>query len=302
MRIGKTSPAFNQALGGAQNEAERKKSKEGAEVMAKRKSNWKCGAVSFVVQDANQWAEWGVDYLKYDWNPIDVPNTAAMRDALRATNRDIVYSLSNSAPFDQAAEWAKLANSWRTTGDINDSWKSMSGIGFAQDKWAPFQGPGHYNDPDMLVVGRVGWGSPHPTRLTADEQYTHVSLWALLDAPLLLGADLESLDAFTLGLITNDEVIDVNQDPLCRQGIKVAGTTMAPIYARTLEDGSLAVGLFNRGEAPADVTVKWSDLGLSGACTVRDLWRQQELATNAAGYSAQVPTHGVVLVKVSPVK
>ena len=136
---------------------------------------WAIGKYSFATNDAKQWAAWGIDYLKYDWNPNEVPETREMYDALRASGRDVVFSLSNNSPFTNAPALSKIANCWRTTGDIRDNWDSMSKKGFGQDKWEPFAAPGHWNDPDMLVVGRVGWGSPHPTGLTPDEQYTHIT-------------------------------------------------------------------------------------------------------------------------------
>lgn len=180
-----------------------------------RRLNYVYGKYSFVENDVKQWVEWGVDYLKYDWKPNDIYHTGEMMKALRSKNRDIVYSLSNTAPFDSAAEWAGMANCWRTTGDIRDNWKNFSTIGFAQDKWAPFTGPGHWSDPDMLVVGLVGWGpNLHFTRLTVHEQYTHISLWCLLSAPLLIGCDIAAMDDFTLGLLTNREVLDIDQDSL----------------------------------------------------------------------------------------
>ena len=302
-RIGNTGAAFNQMAGGAQNEAARNKSKEGAEIMAKRKSNWKFGTYPFSEQDAKQWAEWGVDYLKYDWNPIDVPHVEAMAKALGATGRDIVYSLSNSAPFKNAADWQQLANLWRTTGDINDSWKSMSGIGFGkQAAWSHYQGPGHFNDPDMLVVGRVGWGNPHPSHLTPDEQYTHVSLWCLLSAPLLIGCDLEHLDPFTLGLITNDEVLSIDQDELCKPALCVTPEGQLKVYVKELADGTKAVGLFNTGETPAQVTLDWKQAGFSGKQILRDLWRQKDLGAFDSSYGVEVPVHGVILLKVTPEK
>jgi alpha-galactosidase len=301
-RIGKTGAAFNQLAGGAQNEAMRNKDKEGAEVMAKRKSNWKFGTYPFHEQDAKQWAQWGVDYLKYDWNPVDVPHVEVMAKALRATGRDIVYSLSNSAPFKDAADWKRLANLWRTTGDINDSWKSMNGIGFGkQAAWAPYQAPGHYNDPDMLVIGRVGWGNPHPLRLTPDEQYTHVSLWCLLSAPLLLGCDLNQLDPFTLGLITNDEVLAIDQDELCKPALCVSPEGPLKVYVKELADGTKAIGLFNAGDIPAQVTLDWKQAGLSGKQTLRDLWRQRDVGAFEGSYGAEVPVHGVILLKATPV-
>src|SRR5205823_806195 len=163
-----------------------------------------------------------------------------------------------AAPFGQAARWARLANCWRTTGDIWDHWADspahwqygVSEIAFTQDRWAPFAGPGHWNDPDMLVVGHVGWGPKlHPTNLTPDEQYTHITLWSLVAAPLLIGCDLTQVDDFTLSLLSNDEVLAVNQDALGKQARKVGGDAKSgtEVWARPLADGTMAVGLFNRG-------------------------------------------------------
>lgn len=139
----------------------------------------KIGCYSFVEADAKQFAQRGIDYLKYDWAPVEAPETKTMADALFATGRDIILSLSNNHTntlFAGIQAVSALAQSWRTTTDIHDAWKSMSGIGFSQNKWAPFARPGHWNDPDMLVVGWVGWGKPRPTLLTPDEQYTHLTL------------------------------------------------------------------------------------------------------------------------------
>ncbi len=269
-----------------------------------RQTGWRHGKVSFAENDARQWAAWGMDYLKYDWNPNDVPHVTEMARALRASGRDIVYSLSNSAPFEHAADWARLAHCWRTTGDIVDSWGSVSSIGFSQDRWAPFAGPGHWNDADMLVVGYVGWGpSLHPTNLSPDEQYTHISLWCLLSSPMLLGCDLTRLDEFTLSLLTNDEVLAVNQDPLGEQARRVAHDQDSVIWAKTMADGSKAVGLFDRGllfDEPREITVTWEQLGLSGRQRVRDLWRQQDLGVFGDAFTATVPPHGVVLIRVQP--
>ena len=276
------------------------KKTEGAKQVNRKILPWAIGKYSFATNDAKQWAEWGIDYLKYDWSPIEVPETEEMGKALRASGRDIVYSLSNNAPFAGAADWARLANAWRTTGDIRDTWTSVSHIGFAQDRWRPFAGPGHWNDPDMLVVGYVGWGKPHPTRLTPNEQYTHISLWSLLSAPLLLGNDLERLDVFTLGLLTNDEVLAVDQDPLGRQAAQVLVDGRRQVWVKELEDGSRAVGLFNLAKREQTVTIEWSKLGLGGSQRVRDLWRQKDLGVAADKFSASVPRHGVVLIKVSP--
>ena len=176
----------------------------------------------------------------------------------------------------------------------------MSNIGFNQSGHEKYAGPGHFNDPDMLVLGKVGWGpNLHPTRLTPNEQYTHISLWCLLSAPLLIGCDMTQLDDFTLSLLTNDEVLDIDQDPLGRQATRVAKDGPLEIWAKDMEDGSKAVGLFNRGSNEQVVTVKWSDLGIRGSQMVRDLWRQQNLGRFVNEFKASVSRHGVVLVKIS---
>lgn len=263
------------------------------------------GKYSFATNDAAQFAAWGFDYLKLDWGPVEAPETKEMYQALRATHRDIVLSLSNNHVknllpiIGDVSPWAQ---SWRTTTDINDNWKRVAlDIGFAQDAWASSARRGHFNDADMLVVGQVGWSGPlRPTKLTPDEQYTHISLWCLLSAPLLLGCDLEKLDDFTLSLLSNDEVLDIDQDSLCQQAVQVAGDAENKIYAKPLDDGSLAVGLFNLGATNAVITVNWPDLKISGAQTVRDLWRQKDLGKFDNGFSTNVASHGVVLVKISP--
>jgi alpha-galactosidase len=263
---------------------------------------WAIGNYHFATNDARQWAEWGIDYLKYDWNPNEEPETREMRDALRSSGRDIIFSLSNNMPFTNAPALSKLANCWRTTGDIRDNWQSMSSKGFGQDKWEPYHSPGHWNDPDMLVVGYVGgWGGrqPKPSGLTPDELYTHISLWCLVSSPLLIGCDLERLDDFTMNLLSNDEVLAVNQDSLGKQATCVSNEGDARVYAKDLEDGSKAVGLFNAGSnGTVTVTVKWPDLKLSGKLAVRDLWRQKELGKFDGQFALPIPPHGVELVKV----
>jgi alpha-galactosidase len=155
----------------------------------------------------------------------------------------------------------------------------------------------------MLVVGWVGWGPKlHQTKLTPDEQYTHISLWCLLSAPLLIGCDLEKLDTFTLSLLSNDEVLAVDQDALGKQAVRVAGENGSDVFAKPLEDGSLAVGLFNRGANNATVTANFSDLKLSGKQTVRDLWRQKDIRVFTDKFEASVASHGVVLVRLIPGK
>lgn len=259
---------------------------------------YKIGDFTFLKNDVSQWAKWGFDYLKYDWNPIELPETNSMYEALRASGRDIVFSLSNSTPFASIYALSKVANCWRTGGDIRDNWKSLKARLLTQDKWAPYARPGHWNDPDMMVVGWVGWGKdPHPTHLTADEQYSHVSAWCLMSVPLLLGCDLTKLDDFTLSLLTNDEVISVNQDPLGRQATVVSRQDSSGILAKDLEDGSKAAGLFNLADSiTRRMVLKWTDLGIKGKYIVRDLWRQKDLGVFDNEFAADVKPHGVVMV------
>jgi len=283
----------------------------------------------YETQDARQYAEWGIDYLKYDWcsygriakddsreelmKPYHV-----MRTALDGVPRDIVYSLCQYG-MGNVWEWGAEVggNCWRTTGDITDTWSSMAGIGFGQAGHEKYAGPGHWNDPDMLVVGLVGWGPQlHPTKLTPDEQYTHISLWSLLASPLLIGCDMSRLDRFTLNLLTNDEVIAINQDPLGRQASRLSDEDGMQIWAKEMEDGSMAVGLFYTGsgeKSPSDyfqwelrpkkakMVLKGEDIGIYGKFSVRDVWRQKDIGTFTGGYEAEVPYHGVVLLKITAV-
>jgi alpha-galactosidase len=265
------------------------------------------GKYRFTYADAKQFADWGFDYLKLDWGPVEAPETKEMHQALRLTSRDIVLSLSNNHVknllpiIGEVSPWAQ---SWRTTTDIRDVWSRVAtDIGFSQDQWAPRSRPGHHNDPDMLVVGQVGgWGSRelHASKLTPDEQCTHISLWCLLSAPLLIGCDLEKMDDFTLSLLTNDEVLEIDQDSLCKQAVQVGGNGALKVYARPLEDGSLAVGLFNLGDQQASMAANWSDLKLTGKQRVRDLWRQTDLGTFSDKFETRVAPHGVVLVRIFP--
>ena len=291
---------------------------------------WTCGGCvgswKHEQQDAQSYGMWGFDYLKYDWcsyGQVDPgrlwPDNAerhayekdylqkpyrVMRAALDRVNRDILYSLCQYG-MGNVWEWGADVggNSWRTTGDITDTWGSMSRIGFDQAGHEKYAGPGHFNDPDMLVVGKVGWGPTlHPTRLTPNEQYTHISLWCLLSAPLLIGCDMTQLDDFTLNLLENDEVLEVDQDSLGRQAARVAKDGDREVWAKDMEDGSKAVGLFNRGYSETTVTANWSDLGLTGKQKVRDLWRQKGLGDFTDSFAASVPRHGVVLIRLWPAK
>ncbi len=265
----------------------------------------------FEEKDAKRFAEWGFDYLKYDWCDYEriakdhsLPELkkpyVVMRDALNKANRDIVYSLCQYGMGD-VWEWGTEVggNCWRTTGDITDDWSSIESIGFGQAGKEKHAGPGHWNDPDMLVVGKVGWGPElHPTRLSPNEQYTHISLWALLASPLLIGCDITQLDEFTYSLLTNDEVLDINQDELGKQASRLAQYGSLEIWAKDLEDGSKAVGLFNRGLFPAPLTVTWKDLGIAGSYTIRNVWSQTDEGKSDEKYTATIPAHGVKLIRI----
>jgi alpha-galactosidase len=262
-------------------------------------------------QDAKTYAKWGMDYLKYDWcsyGGIDPhPDLAGfkkpyevMRKAMDDCDRDIVFSLCQYGMGD-VYKWGYDigGNLWRTTGDINDSWSSMSGIGFSHSIRSPYVKPGGWNDPDMLVVGRVGWGTPHPSRLKPNEQITHISLWALLAAPLIIGCDLERIDDFTQRLLMNPEVIDIDQDRLGKAAVRVKQDGDLEVWARPLEDGSIAVGLFNRGADAASVKVDRKDLGkLKSGAKIRDVWRLITVGKFGASYSQEVPAHGAILLRI----
>jgi alpha-galactosidase len=262
--------------------------------------------------DAQTYADWGIDYLKYDWcsygeiaprNPnLDEMKKpySVMNASLRKVNRDILYSFCQ---YGMGSVWqwgAEIGgNSWRTTGDIVDTWESMSGIGFNQDKAAPFAGPGHFNDPDMLVVGKVGWGpSVHNSRLTFDEQYTHISLWSLLASPLLIGCDMGRLDPFTLSLLTNDEVIAINQDVLGKSARQHIKNDNYQVWVKELKGGGKAVGLFNMTDKYQTISLSKTDPALKGYTKFRDAWRQQNISVAGNVLTAKVAPHGAFLVTV----
>lgn len=281
------------------------------------------GAYQHEELDVRRFVEWGFDFLKHDWcsygKIAPKPDRAAlqkpyrlMSGILRQQPRDIVLNLCQYG-MGNVWEWGQEVggHSWRTAGDLGLTFEGIAtGLfrdGFdvyAKNELHQFGGPGGWNDPDYLLLGYLSnWkGQTAPTPLTPNEQYTHVSLWCLLAAPLIFSGDMTRLDAFTLGLLSNDEVIAVDQDPLGKPGRRVAKDKDLEVWAKEMEDGSKAVGLFNRGEQPAKVTARWSDLGLSGRQTVRDLWRQKDIATLEREFMATVPRHGVVLVQMKPVQ
>jgi len=255
------------------------------------------GSLSYEKQDANTYASWGVDYLKYDNCNADntPPRTRypTMRDALNATGRAIFFSMCEWGD-DNPATWApEVGNSWRTTGDIGDSWNSMLGNLDSSDRWAQYAGPGSWNDPDMLEVGNGG--------MTANENRAHFSLWCLVKSPLLIGCDVTKMSNDTLTILTNAEVIAINQDSLGKQGKKVASSGLSEVWAGPV-NGGVAVVLLNRATTTATIQASWSEIGIQAgkAATVRDLWEHKDLGSFTNSFSASVQGHSVVMVKITP--
>jgi alpha-galactosidase len=264
------------------------------------------GSRGYEFQDARQYAAWGVDYLKYDWCSTGTQNAPAsysiMRDALLKAGRPIVFSIcewGTSKPW----LWAKdVGNLWRTTGDIQDCWdckRDWGGMGVVhildlQDGLESYAGPGHWNDPDMLEVGNQG--------MTITEYRAHFSLWCNLAAPLMAGNDLRNMTNEVKEILTNREVIAVDQDSLGMQGRRVKRYGDREVWAKQLADGGRAVVLFNRGPKSQEISVSWTEIGYPQhvAAQVRDLWAHKDLGKLIGKFSAEVPSHGVVMVTVKP--
>jgi alpha-galactosidase len=265
------------------------------------------GSLGHEAQDAKTYADWGFDYLKYDLCSYrqnmdqQAPNDPArrtqmmkdayekMHKALLATGRPIVYSFCQYG-WDAVWEWGPSlgANLWRTTGDINPTWDRMTLIGFSQAGLAKYAGPGHWNDPDMLEVGNG--------KLTQDENLTHMTLWALLAAPLLAGNDLSKMKPETTQILTNREVIAIDQDPLGKQGDRVSAVGPVEIWAKPLKSGAKAIGLFNRDDTALPITLKLSDVGFTAGAKARDVWQAKDLGKLQGTYTVTVPRHGVALL------
>ncbi len=278
------------------------------------------GAYQHERQDVERFVEWGFDFLKYDWCSYgDIAKRNSVEelqkpyrqigDILAQQPRDLILNLCQYG-MGNVWSWGKSVggHSWRTAGDLGGSFEGIAAALFrdgfdvyAQNELHRFGGPGAWNDPDYLLLGYLSnWkGQTVPTPLTPNEQYTHVSLWALLAAPLIFSGDISRMDEFTLSLLTNDEVIDVDQDALGKPGHRVSKNGDLEVWVRDLEDGAKAVGLFNRGAGEPVIAARWEDLGLAGTQHVRDLWRQKYLGEFRHQFTAQVPRHGVVLVRVS---
>jgi alpha-galactosidase len=246
-------------------------------------------------QDIKTYASWGIDYVKIDWcyaeglDPeVQYPK---FRDAIAHSGRPIVFSICN---WGVKAPWTwgpKTGNLWRTTGDISDDYDRMSVIGFQQNGLEKFAGPGHWNDPDMLEVGNG--------KMNDDEYRTHMALWAILAAPLLAGNDIRTMSQETKAILENREVIAVDQDPKGEQGRRVWDEGPLEIWVKPLADGSKAVGLFNRGESTLQIVLHLNQIGAGPKAKLRDLWEQRDLGSVENSYTADVPKHGVVMLKVS---
>ncbi len=268
------------------------------------------GSYGHESQDAQTYASWGVDYLKYDLCSFgDVmkkesngdPQKAfelekeayeKMHKALEATGRAIVFSLCQYGDHD-VWKWGSDVggNLWRSTGDIADSYERMSANGFSEAGLSRYAGPGHWNDPDMLEIGNGG--------MTDDEYRMHMTLWAILAAPLLAGNDLSAMTPQTLALLTNREVIAVDQDKLGRQGDRVQVDGSSEIWTKPLSGGANAVGLFNRSTTPATISLKLSAVGFGSNARLRDLWKHEDVLVKDGVYSVEVPGHGAVMLRIS---
>jgi len=268
------------------------------------------GSYGHEEQDAKTYAEWGMDYLKYDLCSFgelikkesggDPQKAFAMQKAayekmhkaLVTTGRPIVYSLCQYG-WNNVWEWGTEVggNLWRTTGDINDTYSRMVEIGFSQAGLAKYAGPGHWNDPDMLEVGNGG--------MTEDQYRMHMTLWVILAAPLLAGNDLSKMSPPTLAMLTNKEVIAVDQDPLGKQGDRVSAVGPTEIWSKPLSNGAQAVALFNRSETEKSISFRPRDIGFAKSFKLRDLWQGREVTATGDTYTATVPAYGAVLLKVS---
>ncbi len=271
-------------------------------------------------RDADQFAAWGFDLLKYDWcsyghvakdrslDELEKPYLK-MGGLLRTEPRDVALNLCQYG-VGAVWEWGRSVggNSWRTTGDLGlsagDSLPAFYTIGMANAEHSGYAGPGGWNDPDYILIGTVGdarhsEAPGRPTRLTHEEQYSYMSMWSLMAAPLIFSGQMDHLDAFTLNVLCNAEVIDVDQDALGRQAAVTRKTAEELVLAKPLEDGSMAVGLFNLTTRARTMGVEWAGLGRHGAQKVRDVWRQRNLGVFPQGFSSLVPAHGVMMVRVS---
>jgi alpha-galactosidase len=278
------------------------------------------GSYRHEMEDARQFARWGFDLLKYDYcsygSVASDKSLAALKKPysvmgtiLQGLDRDVIYNLCEYGRGN-VWEWGQQVggNSWRTTGDLGvEKATALPGfyhVAFSNAAHGEDAHPGGWNDPDYILIGTVGDARhsdapAHATTLTADEQYSYMSLWSLMAAPLFFAGETTELDSLTLNVLCNAEVIDIDQDILGRQARVLRHTEQELVLVKTLQDGDLAVGLFNLSDAPQYITASWKDLGISGATTVRDVWRQRNLGVMGDAYAATIAPHDVMLVRLS---
>ncbi len=290
---------YGGCVGGSANNPEGKWEFPGGQELSneERKPFRKCGQYYFIENDVKQWAEWGFDYLKYDWWPNDEKNTNDMSEALKKSGRDIVYSLSPRGITARKTMYMEHANVWRTGNDINDSWDSIRKCWDSQKTWADCAAPGHFPDADMLVVDGC---NERNSNLTPDEQYTHVSLWSLWSSPLIIGSHFPKMTDFAFSLLTNAEVLCIQQDELCKMARQTDLSPDTFLFVKTLHDGNRALGLTNTSETQTIVKATWEQIGVQGPQNVRDVWRQKDVGVFDKDFSAVVPAHGTLLLKLAP--
>ena len=279
------------------------------------------GSYQHEEMDARTFAGWGFDFLKYDWcsyTSVAGGETLEIRkrpyqlmgSILKKLDRDVVFNLCQYGMSDVWTWGGEVGgHCWRTTGDLGlEKSARLPGfysIAFKNAEHDAFAGPGRWNDPDYLLIGRVGNAfridaPPGATPLTPDEQYSYMSLWVLMAAPLLFSGDMNHLDDFTLNVLCNAEVIEVDQDPLGKQARIIRHTGDEFVLAKPMADGSIALGLFNLSDSRRNIKIAFSELGLVGRRRARDLWRQQDLGNHTGVYASAVARHGVSLVRLIP--
>jgi alpha-galactosidase len=273
------------------------------------------GAYQHEEQDARQFADWGFDFLKYDW--CSYGNIAGkdkstetfqkpyrqMGDILKKQKRDIVFNLCQYGMGDVWKWGGEIGgHCWRTSGDLGFELDRIFDVALENSEHRQYSKPGEWNDPDYIQIGYIGnaskMGIPEITPMPAAMQYAYMSLWSLMAAPLIYSGDMSKLDEFTINVLCNPEVIEVNQDPLGECGLVIKKSNDCFLMIKNMFDSSKAVGLFNRGKNPASVTVDWADVEISGIRTVRDLWHQKDLGDFSQKFTVQVPAYGVVLIRI----
>lgn len=277
------------------------------------------GSYKHESQDAKTFAGWGFDFLKYDWcsyrkkaggkiiEHLKKPYKQ-MWDILKEQDRDIVLNLCQYGMGDVWKWGGEVGNSWRTTGDLGlEQRKGLPGfytIGLKNAEHWPYARPGEWNDPDYILIGWVGnaheMAVGKPTDLTPFEQYSYMSMWSLMASPLIFSGDMSKLDPFTLNVLCNHEVIEVNQDPLGKQAKIIRKTKTEFVLVKELEDGSLSIGLFNLADGESQLSISWEELGINGTAKVRDLWPQKDIGSFVDKFETLVDPHGVMMVRLWP--